>query len=240
MTTNYIQNLDPTLCTEDPMVVIDNRDEQPYIVQRLKDGKCWMMTNLNLGAVKLTQDLTSANTNIATVVTAEEFNGWEVLTGTVTYVDGEYSIANGVDPISLTPYGVMYNYCATTAGTYCYSSTENKGDAIYDICPAGWRIPTGNTSGEFARLYAEYDSYDKMRAPMSNNGAAFNMAGYVHDTTPDTHSGGWTGHFWSSTVADRNGYMYGLRLRATLQLVDLGVAYTRGDGFTVRCLLKES
>lgn len=47
--------------------------------------------------------------------------------------------------------GVYYNYCAASIGTYCYGDgsgvdTPNTAlDTEYDICPFGWRMPTGNT-----------------------------------------------------------------------------------------------
>ena len=73
----YIQNLDTADCTSTPMTTYDIRDMHPYIVQRLADGNCWMMENLDLGRTTLTTDLTSANTNLATTITAETFNGWK-------------------------------------------------------------------------------------------------------------------------------------------------------------------
>ena len=39
----YIQNLDATMCTEDPLLVVDKRDNEEYLVQRLADGNCWML-----------------------------------------------------------------------------------------------------------------------------------------------------------------------------------------------------
>ena len=45
--------------------------------------------------------------------------------------------------------GGYYNYCVATAGFYCYgngrSSGTPSGGPTEDICPKGWRLPTGNT-----------------------------------------------------------------------------------------------
>ena len=49
-------------------------------------------------------------------------------------------------------YGVYYNYCAASAGSYCYAGGSGTGDASEDVCPAGWRMPTGNSTGEWGAL----------------------------------------------------------------------------------------
>ena len=245
MTTNYIQNLDSALCTEDPMVVIDNRDEQSYIVQRLKDGKCWMMTNLNLGAVKLTQDLTSANTNIATVVTAEDFNGWDrAISGYVnSYNIPKYTTitttnsANNLvtDSVSKMPYGTLYNSCATTAGYYCDNGTtvvDNK----YTICASGWTLPTLD---ELRVLLDRYSSFEKMHAPIEDGGAAFTLAGQFYDTVNNTNQGN-TAAYWSLTQGGKVGTMARLYLDRYYSTAAIQYDGWRDAGRSVRCLLKES
>ena len=259
MTTNYIQNLDPTLCTEDPMVVIDNRDEQPYIVQRLKDGKCWMMTNLNLGAVKLTQDLTSANTNINdnSTISADDFNSYNTGAPTFNHTNPVYTPLNSnntsnhlsIDPVSQNPYGTVYNYCITTAKTICTSSNNN--DATSDICPSGWRLPTsGKTSGDFYELFTNpnYNSVAKIRAPISNNGAAFALSGRFNASHPNyPNFQGVYGDYWGSshgTNGETDGYgtvngttMWGMIVYSTNMR---GCVYGRSNLYAIRCVLKES
>ena len=55
-------------------------------------------------------------------------------------------------------YGVYYNFCAASAGSYCYGDGLTQGDpsgnATEDICPKGWRLLTGDTGGELDTLYA--------------------------------------------------------------------------------------
>ena len=75
--------------------------------------------------------------------------------------------------------GVLYNYCAISAGTYCYGNGTNKTNipatdlkpaSLYDldgdICPAGWRMPTGNMAGDLYSLY-NYYSYRDASSPNS-------------------------------------------------------------------------
>ena len=49
-----IQNLSSNNCTTAISRVRDNRDNRVYMIQRLADGKCWMMENLDLGRTELT------------------------------------------------------------------------------------------------------------------------------------------------------------------------------------------
>ena len=230
----YMQDLDPTLCTTTPMTVVDNRDNQEYTIQRLADGNCWMMNNLNLGAVDLTQDLTSANTNLSTTVSASDFNAWDKTDTSVIWslVDGMYVSLNSSDPVSDAPYGTLYNYCAASAGAICNSS--NSDNARYDLCPSGWRLPTGGSGGEFDILYTKLGSSPATwRGPITSGGAAFTLAGYTN--TPIVGQGVY-GFLWSSTRVN-NISMY------DPYYVDTTVWPTNADsrerGCSLRCILKE-
>jgi len=232
---NYMQDLNPALCTTTPMTVVDKRDNQEYVIQRLADGNCWMMTNLNLGATALTTDLTSANTNLSNTITAATFNGWKKSSGTGTYTAGEYIPVSGTDSTSQTPYGTLYNYCATSAGTICTSS--NSSDAQYDVCPKGWRLPTGGgSSSEFRTLYNQsaYNTLAKMRAPYTSGGAAFAFAGYFNAAAPVQQN--IYGIYWSSTQYS-NTNMYRLYLTTAGVYPDTNAV--RYFGYSIRCILDD-
>ncbi len=210
---------------------IDTRDNAKYSVARLKDGNLWMTQNLDLGRTDLTTDLTSDNTNLATTITADEFNSWKETSGTSTYDAGELILLDGTDETSQTPYGTLYNYYATSAGTI--SGDNNTSNATYDICPAGWRLPTGGDSGEFRSLYTEYNSNALMRAPIADGRAAFALAGYFSSSTPAGQ--GSHGIYWSSTRGS-NTLMYLLSIN-TLSVYPANVSY-RYFGYAIRCVLK--
>ena len=230
----YLQNLSYSTCTATAKTAYDNRDEQAYTIQRLADGRCWMMTNLNLGATTLSTDLTSSNTNLSTTVTASTFNGWKKTSGSASYTSAEFIPLSGTDSTSGTAYGTLYNYCAASAGTICIDS--NSSNASYDLCPAGWRLPTSNTGGEFATLYgnASYNTNAKMRASVANGGAAFALAGRFYDSTPTDQGSG--GYYWASTRYS-NGYMYRLLLNTSSVNPSNANGY-RYYGFSIRCILK--
>ena len=226
-----MQNLSASQCTTTPSQVKDTRDGHVYTIQRLKDGKCWMMENLDLGRTGITTDLTSANTNLATTVTASTFNSWKKDSGTGTYGAGELISVSGTDSTSGTPYGTLYNYYAASAGTI--SGTSNSNNASYDICPAGWRLPTGGSSGEFQALYAEYNSNALMRASIENSGAAFALAGNFYRAAPENQ--GSYGIYWSSTRS-LGVNMYYLRLNTSI--VYPADDNNRRYGYAIRCVLK--
>ena len=230
-----IQNLSSSSCTSTASLVYDNRDNQTYTIQRLADGRCWMMTNLNLGATTLSTDLTSSNTNLSTTVTASTFNGWKKTSGSASYTSAEFIPVSGTDSTSGTAYGTLYNYCAASAGTICVAS--NSSNASYDLCPAGWRLPTSNTGGEFATLYgnASYNTNAKMRASITNGGAAFALAGYFYSSTPTNQ--GSSGNYWSSTRRN-NTNMY--RLTLNTSFVNPSDYSNRNNGHSIRCILKAS
>ena len=231
-TGNDMQNLDSPNCTSTPSLVRDTRDDHIYTIQRLADGNCWMMENLDLGRTTLTTDLTSSNTNLSTAVTASTFNSWKKTTGSATHNAGEYISVSGTDSTSGTSYGTLYNYHAASAGTI--TGDNNISDTQYDICPAGWRLPTGGESGEFLALYAQYNSLALMRASIENSGAAFALAGYFSSAAPAGQ--GSSGNYWSST-------RYNGPLMHALGLVTSGVypatTENRSSGNSIRCILKK-
>ena len=233
VTAVIMQNLSSSDCTTTASYAKDNRDGHVYVIQRLADGKCWMMENLDLGRTELTTDLTSSNTNLTNTVTASTFNSWKKVSTSQSYTTGEFIPVDGTDPTSNTQYGTLYNYCVASASTICSASGSNNDDAISDICPAGWRLPTGNTTGEFQALYSltEYNTYAKMRAPITDGGAAFALAGNSNVSIPVNH--GKQGHYWSSTRGNGS-QMYVLQLYKTNLFTNR--TDNRHNGFSVRCV----
>ena len=227
-----MQNLSASSCTTTPSSVYDNRDNHVYIIQRLLDGKCWMMENLDLGRTTLSTDLTSSNTNLSNTITASTFNNWKKTTiddSTYTFTDGVFYPVDGVDLDNRMPLGTLYNYYAVSAGTI--TGYTNTGDASYDICPAGWRLPTSGDSGEYETLYGYYGTNELMRAPIARNGLAFVSVGYFSSSLS---IGEWS-HYWSST---RYGYEIMYNLFITPSYVRPSDDLRRNYGCAVRCVLK--
>ena len=225
--------------------LIDNRDNKTYQIARLKDDNIWMAENLDLGRTTLTTDLTSANTNLnanANTVTALDFNSWIKSSGTKAYTSAELiplttsNTSNGLDAdtTSNTSYGTLYNYCAASAGTICSASGANNNNATSDLCPAGWRLPTGDTTGEFQALYnlIDYNEATKMRTPIVDGGAAFALAGLFTNSAPASQ--GYYGGYWASKRLNGS-IMYSLGLYASS--VSPASVGNRYDGVAIRCIV---
>ena len=219
--------------------LIDIRDDQLYTVAKLKDNRCWMIDNLNLGDIDnhplKTNTLNSTNTNVNTEISTETFNSWKSPNGPHTYTEAKYVSISGFDTTSQTSYGTLYNYCAASAGTYCTPGSTDIGNAKYDLCPTGWRIPTltYDNNGEFGELYTYYDSHAKMRTSLFDGGAALRFAEMFRDGTISGQRA--NGSYWSSTSIDDGVNMkYLLVAWSTIVFSANG----RTDGYSIRCIAK--
>ena len=239
--------------------VIDTRDNTIYHIGKLADGKCWLLDNLALDLTNsaILNGLSSTNTNIdpnneTTILTSlkngNRSAGGQYATGGLTNWTSSYSysvpmvnmaskdvVPQGDDPIATTvlagnwKVGGYYNYCAASAGSYCYDHGTGSGDATEDICPKGWHIPTGGSSGEYLALYnnISYHTYtgyrSVLRLPLSGffrNGGQGGQGGYSY--------------FWSATYFSSD-HMYDLDLDTNT--VHPGGGDYRDYGNSVRCVL---
>ena len=258
-----MQDATPAICTvvDEGQVgqVIDTRDNTVYHIGKLADGNCWLLDNL---ALDLTSSTVLSGMNENNTHASNTTLGYLKGTTTrdpSTDPDGQYATAGVSNWTSSNSYsaplvnltnkdviptdatstggqykvGGYYNYCAASAGSYCYGNGTSygtpTGNATEDICPKGWRMPTGNISGEYQVLYnnASYNTYanyrSALRLPLSgrfSNGSA--------------NSQGSFGNFWSSTRNSDNG-MYTLYVGSSY--VTPANANSRNDGYLVRCLL---
>ena len=221
----YMQSMTAAQCvTGSPTTVYDNRDNEAYKVQRLADGKCWMLDNLRLDPANSTtlNNITASNTH-ASATTLNYFKngggttsnkyptakinneGW--YTANQNYYSIPMTVSSGdgwtKDTVT-TSYGagsgkigVYYNYCAASAGSYCYgdgvSPGTSSGNATEDLCPTGWRMPTGGSSGEYQALYTAYSS----NATNFRNALSTPLSGYFGADLAKYQ--GSVGFWWAST-----------------------------------------
>ena len=218
-----IQGFPASYCTSTPRTVYDNRDDQAYTVARLKDGRCWMIDDLRLGYNTIYTDLTSTNTNLSSTITAATFSSWKNQAGSVSS-GGFTTPSTGTDPTSGRAYGVTYNYYAASAGTI--SGDSNSSNATYDICPVGWRLPTGvSTTGDFAKMFAVYNTYSLIKSPVTDGGAAMN------DYSPTSG----VSRYWSSTYNSSNTMR---TTYVTTSYISSTFNLQRQYKNTIRCVLK--
>ncbi len=231
----HIQQITSANCPTERTRAVDARDNHTYWVQELDDGKCWMLTNLAYGG---------GGTNT--------YNDTRTLTNggssSATYTQPRYYIPPGSSPTTepINPststngtgqYGYLYNWCGAMGGqastAACTSSSTPASNPSVTVCPAGWRLPTGGSGGEFTALNNAV-----------NNGAANTDEG-LRSTWLGQRSGYWGylstfgdqgygGIYWSSTQSEE--------LYARDLSLDSSGAYPANDynlkyyGFAVRCV----
>ena len=147
-----------------------------------------------------------------------------VTTKPYTYGVGSYKI------------GTYYNYCAASAGYYCYDDTHGAGDSSYDICPAGWKLPAGGASGNYQSLYNKISNITT-----TPNGATNLLSLQTMLSTPvsGNYNGGTAyrqgtyGFFWSSSFTSTSD-MYRMYVSGTA--VYPQSSHYRYNGIPVRCI----
>ena len=147
----------------------DRRDDDTYTIAKI-NGNCWMTQNLRLSGGRT---LTSEDSNVAS---SWYFPNTETAGNARTLTEPQVTISDEFI------YGGYYNFCAASAGTNCQSSSTY--DTTYDICPAGWRLPTMT---EFN------DNISSLSIQL--NGHYYGSGGWLYGV-------GAFGYLWSSTAYD--------------------------------------
>ena len=267
-----IQDMNSSICADVDVIpstlkVYDNRDNTIYTIGKLADGRCWLLDNLalDLTAANASTSITTSNTNadansLTSLFSGNRANGDQYATsGIAVWTSGSSYTApmiyteyknttkqdDDIEIIRNSKYGIMYNYCAASAGSYCYNGDAGYDrpntavDAEYDICPAGWRMPTSDVynaeslpdGGEYQTLYTAY----------SNNATNFRSAlrlplsGLFNFTYASGGSQGSYGNYWSAT---RYGYINMYLLNVGSGDADPYRNFDRDMGLAVRCIAK--
>ena len=271
----------------DKYPAIDKRDGKVYEITKAPDGRCWMNENLALDLMDSATRtaMNSTNTNATSTALTYLFNGggdssdqyavsnWttgqsysapliNAASKDLTRADFPHAYDLFI-PANEYKFGIYYNYCAASAGSYCYgdgdsdagTSIDRAGTAIdaeYDICPAGWRLPTGLSvsadrpdGGEMIGLYDSFDEaiesnyaqYSDYTTPSSKHTAfrhqmKIAMAGRFSNGT--LYGQATDAPYWSST---RNGEE-GMDTLATFTTSASSSNYWRRDGLVIRCIAK--
>lgn len=214
---------------------IDARDNHSYWIQKLADGKCWMLTNLAY--------VGGGNATYGDVKNIQ--NG--INDAARVYVNPRYFIYPGANP-AVAPYspnvdttaddvsnfGYLYNWCAAMGAQLTTSACANGltplPDVNVSVCPSGWRLPVGTaTTGEFAVLNDTV-----------NSGSTTTGAGLI-DNWLGQRAGRWSGgfisprvgYYWSSTQSSATNALY---LNFTSASVIPSQSNIKGYGLAIRCI----
>ena len=247
----------------DSVEAIDIRDGNTYLVSKLQDGRIWLLENLKLDPTNpiVKNRLNETNTNASSNAIHNYYHGdisnpgWTTIPVTNTIANFNTNVepqinnsyiesisSDSMDQGNQWKTGVFYNYCAATIGTFCYESGSEYDipdtliDAVYDLCPANWRMPTGSSSGEYQTLLqypgvSNYSAYrNVLRLPMSgfyaSNGIIMN---------------GEIANYWSSSFGISSGLarqIYVLNIHRSSSSVSAGVLNSQNNGQLIRCIAK--
>ena len=233
VTQTYMQNLDTNFCIDEPTVVIDERDSQAYTIRRLPDGRCWMVENLRFTGdpddPDGTMTLHAATSNVVsdTTLTYGELATGDTSADSVndpkihkvmnnSGISGMSPIDNDAAAQSNIP-TVWYNYSAASAGTI--TGNSNIYEAQYDVCPAGWRMPSYNEAGGMTSYLSEF----------SPTSGGYYIGGKKIQTA--------TGNFWTSTPGNATNRRYSIQF--SNDAMSLAPNFGRDGGVYVRCILNE-
>ena len=264
----YIQDITTATCPTTATKVYDNRDETSYHIKKLADGRCWMLDNLALDLTNSTvkNNLTASNTNASATSLNYLKNGGgttsdKYATAGVANWTSSYSFSAplvNMDSKNVVPdnaptngqgdnkVGGYYNYCAASAGSYCYGNGtyygNPSGNATEDICPAGWRMSIGNTTGEYSALanviYGSTGSTSDATAVANyRNALSLPLSGSFNNGSANGQ--GSTSHFWSSTKRDdHNMYLMSVSISSSSTSLNPSTSTLSYYGTPVRCIAK--
>jgi hypothetical protein len=232
------------MTTGDIIALRDTRNNQQYRVKKMEDSQCWMIDNLKLANVNITNADSDVNADFTIPDLDAPYNSSDI--DTTIYVNdprnmpGYSDYCNGdvfsENPATKTGCGYLYSWPTVIAGTG--ASNMTSGDATSSICPVNFRLPTGNSAGDFAYLNAH-------------------MAGITPPSTDPSYYDGWMsdgswqgvlaglstvpmyqgamGVYWSSTVESYNSVYY-IFFHPGMVMLD---SYTSMlEGAAVRCVAR--
>jgi uncharacterized protein (TIGR02145 family) len=208
----------------------DARNSQLYYIQKLADGRCWMMSNLRYGGggTNTYSDVKtlSLSSTTSSYTTPYYYNPGGSTDYTNTTYDGGF-------------YGYLYNWCAAMGGQTNACNNTNADlmnvDPSVSVCPAGWRLPIDWLffSGETKQLVSAIS--DGTNSQFRDNWLVTG-AGYFNGSqvTNDVLFIYWTSMLWNSTGS------FVLRSDATGKVNGAGFDgfSTKSGGASVRCILK--
>ncbi len=198
----------------------DTRDNNTYTVAKLNDGKCWMTQNLRL----INKTVTPSDSNVSSNFVVPNSNFTE------NDDQGSHNARAYVWQTGNTSYGVYYNYYTATGGTIVQSVRD---EAVYDICPKGWKMPS---KAQQDALLTSYGVANNATGSATMRSAPLNFvySGYINYSSSGALGQGSDGIWWSTT-AYSSSFRHGIRIGANTAFND---GQYRCNGASIRCIAK--
>ena len=242
-----IQTATTANCPATRTLAVDARDNHTYWIQKLADDNCWMLTNLAYagGGTNTYNDTMPTGDGISGTLNNGTSDTSTTYTNAKYYIDATNSNSTTIPSTPSTStdggttgkqYGYYYNWCAAmkaqTGTTACLNATTPLPDTTKSICPAGWRLPTGGSGGEFATLNTAI-----------NGGSTSSDAGLIALPWLAQRGGYWvagfsyqgsSGSYWSSMQNSSSTSAYYLSFGSTYVSPSNGNG--KDSGRAVRCV----
>jgi uncharacterized protein (TIGR02145 family) len=211
-----------------------------YKVRKMEDGHIWMVQDLMFGTCPNNMDSWyNDNSVAATIREPTVYIGYVGHCRASSQANAGYLYSwVAAMQSSNNYYGSTSTAVVSCAGKASGSTVGNPG-ACQGICPMGWHVPTGDTSGEFVELGSVRDCNANTRACWD---AASEFAG-VYGGQVYYNSSNWyhsyTGEsmfYWTSSMIDPGAVVF---LRVNTYRWSPEVDYGSGVsnyGYAVRCL----
>lgn len=268
------------LSVDDMVKLTDKRDGELYVVGKQADGKCWMLENLSLDLTnqQVQSKMNSSTTNASDASLmylingggsaddqfAEEgiadwslSNSYDDYSRPLTYVNLKDTTIDTSTYVSFgvnERVGVYYNYCATSAGSYCYEEEvlktelkETESEITEDICPTGWRLPTKNDFSEFLNLKSPHSDISYKNSTIVHKklhtdekiGSCeyrydYDEEDYFEKNIKKFHVDSGTTRYWSSTKKNDSVFALDIGLYNHPSILNSPAS----NGFTIRCIHK--
>ncbi len=258
-------------------ILKDTRDGKSYTVRKFGDGKCWMTSNLKLKLTTtgLSKDDTDLNQGYDWDQTTRSgvAKPTDTLTsisaGDGTFTGARYKVESYITSSSNAGETGYYSWNAATAGTGGTNSSDAiaaNSQAPSSICPKGWKLPTGGTTGntEFYNLFntiknssgvsiyendtLKTSDYTNWKSPAADNLAVAQNATdssskviYNFKYTGYVYNGSLGGDsdiaYWWSSTANGVDSAYDLYIRSSYVRPGTDYSY-RYVGIAVRCIAR--
>ena len=240
-TTPTMSNFDATTLAEgESTELIDTRNNKTYTVKKLADGNVWMMDNLAISNVIMTDQ----DTNLAPGATFDLTSGITYSGSTDWCQENSTECANVKAVYIDDTNGGYYNWYTATAGNGIYN-TESGAQINYDICPKGWHIPIGG-SNTTTNQYVLLDIALGGTGDDRTNANTFSQIADIFSPASGRIYGsleyvGEGGYYWASTAQAHEHDAYGMNYVVNNSFISsYGYWTNKFAGLSIRCIANSS
>ena len=150
----------------------------------------------------------------------------------------EYATAHPTTFITYNRKNYDWYYTGDSSTDNTRWTTSETAKSIYDPCPAGWRVPDGDSNGIWSKAGFDDTTYDSTNQGMSFSISSpsttwYPVSGYRDYSDGSLSYVGFNGYYWSASPFNNGSYSLAFNLNG---YVSPSYNESRASGFSVRCL----